>query len=109
MEDVKWAAKLGQSLGGETSQESLLCGGGFDVFGDGCLGSLILLPFVVLNPLFWFQWIYRSKAKRALAEGNLDLAQQHKSTSTKFAVFGWLVTILAIFVATSIFLGKFGR
>lgn len=95
--DVKRAAEIGKGLGGESLENTLVGGSGFGFGFDDWFGC-ILAPLILINPLFWCKWVYKLKAEAALEKGALDFAQEYKSTSTKFAVAGWIVTVVAILI-----------
>lgn len=84
--------RLGQSLGERSAAHDALLDG---LSGDSLSGCLFM-PFVLLNPFFWFQWHYKSKAKAALEEGNIDEANENKDLSTRFAVAGWILIALVL-------------
>lgn len=89
--DVIRAGEIGKDLGANSAAGTAVELGLYQgCTGDGCMG-ILFLPFVLLNPLFWMQWAYKSKVKEALMRGDLTLAEEYKATSTKFAVAGWVV------------------
>ena len=84
--EVLRAGKIGQNLGEETMAFSSMMG--LTCFSSGgCLSALVIL----INPLFWIQWLYRQKARDALEAGNLDEAEKHKKTATLFGILGWVL------------------
>ena len=96
--DVIRAGEIGKDLGASSAAGTAVELGLYQgCTGDGCWG-IVFLPFVLLNPLFWMQWSYKSKAKEALKSGNLALAEEYKATSTKFAIAGWAVLAIVVLV-----------
>lgn len=97
-EMVIQAGNLGQSIGASSAAGDFIVEGLF----DGGLGGCLVVPFVLLNPMFWFQWYYRSKAKKALNAGNIEEAERMKETSTRFAIAGWVligIVFFALYIA----------
>lgn len=91
--DVKRAGEIGQALGEESFSSAMATNVG--CLGEGCFWA----PLYLINPFFWGQWHYRQKAREALVEGNLDLAEELKGTSTKFAIAGWILTAVVFLIA----------
>ena len=91
--DVKRASEIGQALGEESLSSGLATN-------TSCLsGGCLCVPLCLINPFFWGEWHYRQKAREALAEGNLDLATELKGKSTKFAIAGWILTVVVVLIA----------
>ncbi len=90
MAEVKRAAEIGHELGGPLAA---------DAAGScGCLSILALI-----NPFFWAESYCNSKAKKALLEGNLDLANELKDTSRWCGVGGFILIFIILGILFVVF------
>ena len=97
--DVRRAAEIGKDLGRESIAGDIVENG---LLGDS-LNSCLFMPVVIINPCFWAQWFYKSKAKTALAAGNLDLAQELMEKSKLFAFVGWALIGIVVIICYASF------